>query len=44
MEKTIEHRENDVIDLGAISVETKGQGFVIADESGQRNLLGLTDD
>jgi hypothetical protein len=44
MEKTIERREDDVIDLGAASVETKGQGFVIADDGGQQNLLGLADD
>ncbi|MBZ9648194.1 MULTISPECIES: benenodin family lasso peptide [Sphingomonadaceae] len=44
MEKTVERRNDDMIDLGAISVETKGPGLGQGDEIGLQNPVGLSDD
>ena len=35
---------NTVIELGVASIETKGNGFLIADEVAKQNLPGLSND
>lgn len=37
-------REHDVIELGVASEETKGGGFLTADDIGQLPVAGLSDD
>lgn len=37
-------REDDLIDLGSASIETKGNGILTTDEAGKRNGVGLSND
>ncbi len=43
--QNIDVREDDIIDLGAASEETKGGNFVILDQQQSRSLMGgISDD
>lgn len=45
MQHTDEHRDDDLIDLGVASEETKGGQFVILDSQNSRSLAGgISDD
>lgn len=45
MERNDEHREEALIELGAVSAETKGPGGIVSDNQGGRQLgAGLSDD
>lgn len=44
MEKTVERLNDELIDLGAVSVETKGPGLGRGDDMGLQNPTGLSDD
>lgn len=43
-EEYVMEREDTLIELGVASIETKGIGFLIADEVAKQNLPGLSDD
>ena len=44
MKDSVERRDDDVVDLGIASVETKGPGILTGDEFGQQHVAGLSDD
>lgn len=45
MQRNNEHHDDDLIDLGAASEETKGGQFVILDSQNSRSLTGgISDD
>ena len=44
MDKTFDQQNDDIIELGAVSAETKGPGFGGQDEVGHLPALGLSDD
>ncbi|MDB5706142.1 MAG: hypothetical protein JWN66_3258 [Sphingomonas bacterium] len=44
MEKTTQRREDDVVDLGIASVETKGPGIGVGDDAGLQDPAGLSAD
>lgn len=44
MDKYLERHEENVIDLGTASVETKGSGSQTIDVGGLQNPAGITDE
>lgn len=44
MDKHVERHDDELIELGVASVETKGVGILGADETGRQPQMGLSDD
>ncbi|WP_162528555.1 benenodin family lasso peptide [Novosphingobium sp. BW1] len=44
MERETQHIEDGVIELGAVSERTEGNGEAGLDIAGQRNQVGISDD
>lgn len=44
MDKHVERHDEELIELGVASIETKGVGILTADEAGRQSEAGLSDD
>ncbi len=44
MDKHVERHDEELIELGVASIETKGVGILAFDEAGKQPQMGLSDD